>query len=463
MSYQLGPRLEGVRQNINLIKLHVDANAKTAIDIGCNEGVITSYLDSLGLSVFGFEAGQEYADTAVNFQKYNFSDAEICNVALSLDDLQQLPQVDIVLFLSVNQQLAKIHSRQYSERFFLKLFDKCNSQMFFQPCMIYKKYGEEQPFIENDIASAKAYFDGLLYEAGELFTSQIIGVSKNGIPASEPYRPLILYTKFSGQNDVVALPRLNDGVELLRSTPVKLCNIKLEHCISPRDLQAFSKENCWHRLVDISEYLSKTMMEKQTEFVYEQTSLYRYYKRVRPEKFGDLWALAGKTEDIGVLSSMPLDKYVSWFPWLEPSDSLDNIVNGISTQPDIPEWDSHAFGPMTKEAGLREVNRLYQLLVKIYNEGYCPEVNLDGFIRGYILRRGEDSKFAVTAGQHRLAVLAALDYVTCVVKFQPGIDRVVDVLDVDNWPLVRNGLYSKQQALNIFNGIFEIDGLCFRE
>ncbi|KUM52403.1 hypothetical protein [Rheinheimera sp. EpRS3] len=461
MSYQLGARLEGVRQNINLIKLHLDANAKTAIDVGCNEGVITCALDSFGLKAFGFESGKQYAETAGTFQIHNFSQAEICNVALSLDDIEQLPEVDVVLFLSVNQQLAKIYSREYSEKFLLELFKKCNKQMFFQPCMIYEKYGEAQGFTENDINSAKEYFDNLLYEAGEIFTSQVVGLSVNGIPPSEPYRPLILYSRTIGRGHTVKMPGIDDAVNSLRDTQVKLCNVELSKCISSRDMQAFSADGGWHRFVEMSAYLFSMVQEKRNDFVYENTPLFHYYEKVRPTVFSELWALAGKTGDIGVLSAMPLNKYVSWMPWFEPVDIIENITNGISEQPDIPEWDSHAFGPVTKEAGLQEVERLYKLLVKILNEGYNPEVNFDGYIRGYIMRRGSESKFSVTAGQHRLAILSVLNYKNVLIKFQPDMDRVVDVAEVETWPMVKNGMYSKQQALNIFNGIFDADGFSF--
>ncbi|PKM17370.1 MAG: hypothetical protein CVV11_19605 [Gammaproteobacteria bacterium HGW-Gammaproteobacteria-15] len=461
MSYQLGARLEGVRQNINLIKLHLDVNAKTAIDIGCNEGVVTCSLDSFGLKAFGFESEKKYAETAGTFQIHNFSQAEICNIALSLDDIEQLPEVDVVLFLSVNQQLAKIYSREYSEKFLLELFKKCNKQMFFQPCMIYEKYGEAQGFSENDINSAKAYFDNLLYEAGEIFTSQVVGLSVNGIPPSEPYRPLILYSRTIGRGQAIKIPSINDAVSLLRDTPVKLCNVELSKCISSRDMQAFSKDDSWHRFIEMSTHLLSMLQEKRNDFIYENTPLFHYYEKVRPSVFSELWTLTGKTEDIGVLGSMPLNKYVSWMPWFEPVDTVENIANGISEQPDIPEWDSHAFGPVPKEAGLQEVERLYKLLIKISNEGYNPEVNYDGFIRGYIMRRGSESRFSVTAGQHRLAILAALNYKTCLVKFQPGMERVIDVEEVETWPMVENGIYSKQQALNIFNGIFDVNGLSF--
>jgi hypothetical protein len=458
MSYQLGPRLEGVRQNINLIKLHVDSKAKTAIDIGCNEGVITCYLDALGLKVFGFEAGKDFADTAINFQKYNFSEAEICHAALSLEDLDNLPSVDVVLFLSVNQQIAKIYSKDYSERFFLKLFEKCNIQMFFQPCMIFKKYGGKQPFIENDVLSAKEYFDSLLYEAGELFTSEVVGISKNSIPASEPYRPLIVYKKFKS-NNAISIPSIDDGVNVLRESSSKLLSVDISQCISPRDMQCFSREIGWHRFVSSTEYILEVLSKRESEFVYEDSPLYKYYQKVQPKLFGDLWAMAGRSEDIGVLSRMPLDRYVNWFPWFGLTDSPENMKIGVSLQPEIPEWDSHAFGPLARETGLEEIKRISKLLVKISNDGYSPEVNLDGFIRGYVLRKGAESRFAVTAGQHRLAILSVLEYENFTVKFQPGFERVVDVGEVELWPLVKNGVYTKQQAINIFNGVFEANGM----
>lgn len=113
MEYQLGTRKNGVIQNIKLISINLDKDVKTAIDVGCNEGVITAHLDSLGIKAFGFEANSDYAATAANFQKENFSEAEIVNHALTIEDIKQLPAVDAVFLLSVNQKITKIYDKDY--------------------------------------------------------------------------------------------------------------------------------------------------------------------------------------------------------------------------------------------------------------------------------------------------------------------------------------------------------------
>ncbi|MDP4535894.1 hypothetical protein Q3O60_06825 [Alkalimonas collagenimarina] len=461
MSYQLGPRAEGVKQNIALIRLHLDNNARSAIDIGCNEGVITAYLDALGLNVVGFEADEGYAKTAEQFQQSNYSNAEICHHALSLDDLDELPDVDVIVFLSVNQQLSKIYSNEYAESFFIKLFEKAKSQLFFQPCLLHDKYGSQQGFVENDALSAKEYFDNILHEKGLLFISQLVGISINNIPKSEPYRPLIVYNKESGQSAKTRLPSMDSpNIELLRS-PSQLCHIQIERAIGTRDLQCFSLVSGWHRFTATA-YFIYQQLQNSIPIKYEESPLYDYYNTVQPKVFSDVWLQSGNDGDIGVLANMPLNRYVSWLPWFETIDHVDDMLAGISQAPLIPDWDLHAFGPQTNAQVLTELKRIRDLVVTFNQRGYEPELNADGFIRGYILKNGESSRFIITAGQHRLAVMAALGFKTALIKFQPGYKRVIDSSEVESWPLVKKQVYTVQQALNIFNGIFNATGLGFK-
>lgn len=455
MKYQLGARKNGVIQNIRLISINLDKDVKTAIDIGCNEGAITAHLDSLGVKAFGFEANQNYATTAADFQKENFSEAEIINHALKLEDIEELPLVDAVFFLSVNQQLAKIYDTEYSEKFMLALFKKAKYQFFFQPCMIHEKYGSSQLFIENNYQSAKEYFDNLLLQSGEFFSSHIVGLSENRLPASEPFRPLILYTKNMKPQEVTSIPHLSDDVKTLTSSPSKLFTIDINKAIGTRDLQSYSHTKGKHRFVETVKYLITQLDAGVKNIKLEETPLYHYYLTFNPKKYRDVWHYAGLDTDIGVLGEMPLFQYVSWVPWLNPNDTDLDIQNGISQEKQIPEWDRHAFGPMSDKNILNELNRLTNLLVEIRKNGYQPEVHGDGYIRGRVINYKNESRFHVYAGQHRLAVLSALGYKQILVKKHPGTQPLY-ISNIADLPMVKRNLLTETQAENFLDGLFSI-------
>lgn len=455
MKYQLGARKNGVIQNIKLISINLDKDVKTAIDVGCNEGVITAHLDSLGIKAFGFEANSDYAATAANFQKENFSEAEIVNHALTIEDIKQLPAVDAVFLLSVNQQLAKIYDTDYSERFLLELFKKAKYQFFFQPCMIHEKYGSTQGFTENNIQSAKDYFDKVLLQTGEFFSSQVVGVSENKIPASEPYRPLILYTKNMKPQEIIHVPHISNDIKEILANQTKVFTINIEDAIGTRDLQSYSPVNGRHRFVETVKYLISKLDNSSKEINLEETPLYQYYRSFEPQNYIDVWHHSGLSSDIGVLGKMPLFQYVSWNPWLDPNDTDSDIRNGISKERVIPEWDRHAFGPMSDDNILTELKRLSALLVDIRQNGYLPEIHSDGYIRGQIISYKNKNKFLVYAGQHRLAVLAALGYKQILVKKHPGTQPLV-INNLATLPMVNRGLLTKAQAENYLTGLFSL-------
>ena len=110
------------------------------------------------------------------------------------------------------------------------------------------------------------------------------------------------------------------------------------------------------------------------------------------------------------------------------------------------------------KVGIFEINRLNKLLISFSKEGYQPEIHKDGYVRGILLKQNNDSRFLIYAGAHRLAVLKALGYKWITAKLQPVKNNVVNRDDAPNWPQVKNNLYSLQQALNYFDGLFKVTG-----
>ncbi|WP_406945519.1 hypothetical protein ACJA3J_03350 [Halobacillus sp. SY10] len=82
----------------------------------------------------------------------------------------------------------------------------------------------------------------------------------------------------------------------------------------------------------------------------------------------------------------------------------------------------------------------------------------DGYVRGHFLRNGEDYRFKVTGGQHRMAVLGVLGQTDLDVKLQPDWKRVIDIRHIDQWEQVKNGTYSVRAAQKVFHCYFQTTG-----
>ncbi len=113
------------------------------------------------------------------------------------------------------------------------------------------------------------------------------------------------------------------------------------------------------------------------------------------------------------------------------------------------------FGPNTVEFGAAELGRLVHLYRIFQKDGYHPELFSDGYISGCMLIRGDDYRFVVSEGQHRVACLAALGYETIRCRFtqNPGYPRVVlgnNWNNLKHWSQVANGVYSRSLALKVF-------------
>ena len=100
--------------------------------------------------------------------------------------------------------------------------------------------------------------------------------------------------------------------------------------------------------------------------------------------------------------------------------------------------------------------RLTRLLKSIQKNGYYRHDGYNGDIGGYILVK--DGKFVVMiiTGQHRIAVLAALDFQTIAVRIGHLSNlTVVRREEVHSWPGVQSSVFTIEEALQVFDRIFE--------
>jgi len=112
------------------------------------------------------------------------------------------------------------------------------------------------------------------------------------------------------------------------------------------------------------------------------------------------------------------------------------------------------FGPVSDVKIEIESKRYAKLLESIEKKGYNRSNESDGDIEGGILiNSNNDWRIIVNGGQHRAIVLAALGYETIPVR----VSRNVYEAEVNYWPNVISGLYTKKGALKLFRTIFDGD------
>lgn len=172
--------------------------------------------------------------------------------------------------------------------------------------------------------------------------------------------------------------------------------------------------------------------------------LERYYGLVQPNSCAEIVEPFVRDRE----SAFPLSTHNPPWPWNvprsmeEPERSPVMLDDKIEFLP-ADEVGVQHWGPVSPEKLETEIIKLSKLLQSIREHGYVPRLcSRDGHIRGYVLRKGEEWVFMIQQGQHRFAVLSALDYRRIPVR----IDGVLDHADARYFPGVVSGLYTLKEA-----------------
>ncbi|MFC3680613.1 hypothetical protein [Bacterioplanoides pacificum] len=117
------------------------------------------------------------------------------------------------------------------------------------------------------------------------------------------------------------------------------------------------------------------------------------------------------------------------------------------------------FGPVSEGLGNLEFKRLISVYNSIQKNGYFPERY--GYIHGQFLISDNDWVWVNIGGKHRFSSLAALNYERIPVALKSRSSALfIRRSESAYWPNVKNGLFSEQESLNIFDRI--IDGKSYR-
>jgi len=222
----------------------------------------------------------------------------------------------------------------------------------------------------------------------------------------------------------------------------------------------------------INNPLRMTVLEimESPDICYKDTTIYRYFNKNNPTTLSEFYHL-----DDGVLSGFPAKSI--FLPWLH-------------SKPVIEYSDECFFGYKENQYVKSKVDKLRRLSASIIDKGYQPEKYVDrkrGHITGYFLHLGNDEKFYVISGNHRVAVLAAIsdnqkipvifelcEYLKSRDKLNNEIYKryctkkrfmfgnkhcyptVFSNENIKAWPSVKSCFFTQDQALNVFKKYFGV-------
>ncbi|REL37542.1 hypothetical protein DYD21_07050 [Rhodohalobacter sp. SW132] len=191
---------------------------------------------------------------------------------------------------------------------------------------------------------------------------------------------------------------------------------------------------------------------KSLEIIYNELKI--YYENVQPKYAAELLGLNDNNNELfnypawTCVLPWDIESIEQWAKKNEESIIIENNRAGINIDA------SHGWawtGPVSEFKLNIEAKRLHKLLKSVKKYGYKRNSNPDGDIKSTVLIDENDNwSWMATTGQHRLSVLSALGKKTIPIR----VNKIVDIDDLDIWPNVTSGLYTKKEARQIFNRIF---------
>lgn len=181
-----------------------------------------------------------------------------------------------------------------------------------------------------------------------------------------------------------------------------------------------------------------------------------YYEMVQPANAADWLGIAGE-------KNIELQHAPAWgavLPWRARSlSSYQNTYEKAAleenrlTGREIGIEDGWFLcGPVSKEKIIIESERILHVLRQIDTYGYKRSDSVDGDVKATaLIGKNQEWKWLITSGNHRAAAAAALGYESIPIR----VNLVISRSDVMYWKHVVTGLFTQEQALEIFDNIFD--------
>jgi SAM-dependent methyltransferase len=182
-------RVGGTEQRWAMIAARLPADAQNLLDVGCNVGTLTRYAADAGLLAFGVDIDAKFIREARR-RHGRVSNLSFMHMVVTPESIQQLPEFDVTLCLSVHHHWVRQHGLKLGWEMLATLLSRTRHKLFFEPASVRKKYKGDAPDI-IDLDRDSIIEDTqrqILAAAGDVFTVRCLG--ETPCLGAEPFRLL---------------------------------------------------------------------------------------------------------------------------------------------------------------------------------------------------------------------------------------------------------------------------------
>ncbi len=431
LQYDLGS-LKQRKDLLDVLLSEIDPRSKSILEVECDAGIIIRNLAGHGFKTDGTASDMTSVLLAIGYdyverlRKKDINAPGYYNYEFSPRRANALDKRDVIMVLPKSKQYYEDKGEEGAAALLVSLAARAKRQLFFYippgpvnlaECElsrgVLKRLKEDQSLPSKPVLCFEGGDGGRLYRI-------------NQRQASAGDRARLLPTALTVQDS--------------RSS---IFEVEVDKC---RSLNGFSfAKTGWNHFTAV---LKESLADPK--LTYEKSTLKKFYDRFQPANRQEhFFGSSGPGNYIE-----PLDRGWTLLPWAETKNRTVNP----NKSPTLQSGGNPHYGPNSDEFGIEQARRLVTTYALIKENGYLPEIFPDGYVQGYLLKDGDDYRFYVNEGQHRMAAIGLLGYKTIKVKFNPDFIPVVDIKQIKDCPQVRRGLYSKETAEKVFRYYFEEDG-----
>lgn len=184
---------------------------------------------------------------------------------------------------------------------------------------------------------------------------------------------------------------------------------------------------------------------------YEETTLFMYYELFKPQTAQDV---------LLPLVEYPVFPLGEWGPWSElimhPWSMTRRYLRAVDSKGRNDR--RQEIGPQSVTSGRAHMARVLSVYYSISEDGFRPDEYRDGLLRGYFLVRGDDFRFMILHGNHRLAALRRLDITSIPVRIDQRHPPVVNESELHRRPRGERAVLGDDAAAILFKSQFESTG-----
>ncbi|QEA40525.1 hypothetical protein FGL86_16530 [Pistricoccus aurantiacus] len=244
-----------------------------------------------------------------------------------------------------------------------------------------------------------------------------------------------------------------DVMKRAKQSPV-LLNIPLTHCRALGLMAYPCNGESRHPFIRALKEYAQSGIED-----YQLSELKKYYDNVQPNNGAEYLGLKDPQAS-RLANQSPLCMVEPWIGSAAEKYKARKLqttweearANGLKQERNL-EW--IFIGPLSEARGALELRRLIRLYQSIQTKGYLRSDDIDGDMTGFLLVREDEFRVVINRGQHRVCALAAHGYATVPIRFLGRAPSLVIRDEVKQWPGVTSGSLSADEALEIFDRMFE--------